>query len=316
MTLTHQEMNNLPPAQPILSEQHWHELRSKVVGSSEVAALFDASQFLTKFELWHHKKGNIPGNFKDDERKFWGRKLEPAIAGGIAEQRGWKLIKPEGYYPHPSVAGMACTPDFFIFDPNRGLGVLEVKNVDFLQYRRSWTSSEPPLAYILQLQHQLACTGLRWGAIGALVAGNDPEVFIYDRHEQAIARIEAAVTEFWKSIAEDREPPVVSDDYETIRELYPHAARPEIDLTTDNQLPQLCADALTAQQQRIAAEKREKQIKAEIINRLKDAEAARCSGFFIRYPEIVSHIEAKEAHTRAYRKLTIKPDEMQHGSSS
>ena len=29
----------------IESESHWHELRGKVVGSSEVAALFDASPF-------------------------------------------------------------------------------------------------------------------------------------------------------------------------------------------------------------------------------------------------------------------------------
>ncbi len=313
MTLTPPMLSNPPPAQKIESEQHWHELRSKVIGSSEVAALFDASQYLTKFELWHRKKGNLSGDFEDDERKFWGRKLEPAIAGGIAEQRGWKLIKPEGYYPHPTVAGMGCTPDFFILDPDRGLGVMEVKNVDYIQFRRSWTSSEPPLAYILQLQDQLACTTLRWGCIAALVAGNDPEVFVYDRHEQAIARIEASVTAFWKSIEDGIEPPVVSDDYEIVRELYPNAARPEIDLSADNQLPALCADALMAQEQRMMAEKREKQIKAEIINRLKDAEAARCSGFFIRYPEIIKHMKAKEAHTQKYRQLTIRKEEYANG---
>jgi predicted phage-related endonuclease len=306
---TPQILSNPPPSRKIESKAHWHELRSKVVGSSEIAALFDASQYLTKFELWHRKKGTLAADFQDDERKFWGRKLEPAIAAGIAEQRGWKLIKPEGYYPHPTIGGMGCTPDFFCLDPKRGLGVLEVKNVDYLQFRQHWTGSEPPLAYILQLQDQLACTGLQWGCIGALVAGNAPEVFVYDRHEQAIARIEEAVTAFWKSIEDGVEPPVVSKDYEIMRELYPRAARSEIDLSADNELPSLCADALMAQQQRIAAEKREKQIKTEIMNRLKDAEAARCSGFFIRYPEIVSHIEAKEAHTRSYRKLTIKKEE-------
>jgi predicted phage-related endonuclease len=313
MTLTTPMLSNPPPAQIIKSEQHWHELRAKTVGSSEIAALFDASQYLTKFELWHRKKGNLSGDFEDDERKFWGRKLEPAIAAGIAEQRGWKLIKPEGYYPHPTVASMGCTPDFFIEDPARGLGVMEVKNVDYIQFRRSWTGSEPPLAYILQLQDQLACTALQWGCIAALVAGNDPEAFVYDRHVQAIARIEQAVISFWKSIADNVEPPVVSDDYEIVRELYPNAARPEVDLMADNQLPELCANALMAQEQRMAAEKREKQIKAEIINRLKDAEAARCSGFFIRYPEIVKHMKAKEANIQKYRQLTIKKEEYVNG---
>jgi predicted phage-related endonuclease len=208
---------------------------------------------------------------------------------------------------------MGCTPDFFILDPERGLGVMEVKNVDYLQFRRFWTGNEPSLAYILQLQDQLARTALQWGCIGALVAGNDPEVFVYDRHEQAISRIEQAVTDFWKSIADGIEPPVVSKDYEIMREPYPQACRPEIDLTADNQLPALCADALLAQEQRIAAEKREKQLKAEVINRLKDAEAARCSGFFIRYPEMVKHMKAKEAHTQKYRQLTIRKEEYANG---
>lgn len=298
---------------PIKDEAHWHALRSKIVGSSEVSALFDASQFLTKFELWHRKKGSLPTNFEDDERKFWGRKLEPAIAAGIAEKRGWKLIKPEGYYPHPSIGGMGCTPDFFILDPERGLGVMEVKNVDYIQFRQRWTGKEPPLAYILQLQDQLACTGLQWGCIAALIAGNAPEEFIYDRHEQAIARIEQAIIAFWNSVADNIEPAVVSADYETVRELYPNASRPEIDLTADNQLPELCVNALMAQEQRIAAEKREKAIKAEIINRVKDAEAARCSGFFIRYPEITKHMKAKQAHTQKYRQLTIKKEEFANG---
>ena len=128
-------------------------------------------------------------------------------------------------------------------------------------------------------------------------------------HEQAITRIEAAVTAFWKNIADNVEPPAVSDDYDVMRDLYPRASRPEIDLTGDNQLPAMCVDALMAQEQRIAAEKREKQIKADIINRIKDAEAARCSGFYIRYPEIVKHMKAKEAHTQKYRQLTIKKEE-------
>ncbi len=304
-------MISLP--QKIESEDHWHELRRKCVGSSETAALFDASSFLTRFELWHRKKGSISDSFEDSERMFWGRKLESAIAAGVAEQRGWTLTKPDAYYPHPTVAGMGCTPDFLIDDAERGQGIMEVKNIDYIQFRRAWTGSEPPLAYILQLQHQLACTGLKWGCIAALIGGNTPEVFVYDRHEQAINRIEAAITAFWKSIQDGIEPAAVSEDYSVMRELYPQACRPEIDLTADNRLPELCADALMAEEQRKAAEKREKALKAEIINRVKDAEAARCSGFFIRYPEIVKHMKAKEASIQKYRQLSIRKEEYAHG---
>jgi predicted phage-related endonuclease len=35
------------------------KFRASHVGASEAAALFDCSPYLTRFELWHRKAGNI-----------------------------------------------------------------------------------------------------------------------------------------------------------------------------------------------------------------------------------------------------------------
>jgi predicted phage-related endonuclease len=41
---------------PLIDEA---KFRAEHVGASEVAALFDCSPYLTCFELWHRKAGNI-----------------------------------------------------------------------------------------------------------------------------------------------------------------------------------------------------------------------------------------------------------------
>jgi hypothetical protein len=71
------------PAHASLTEA---QFRASVVGASEVAALFDCSPYLTKFELWHRKKGNIAtpefnarhdNGMPDDERILWGVGSKP-----------------------------------------------------------------------------------------------------------------------------------------------------------------------------------------------------------------------------------------------
>ncbi|MBY0355691.1 MAG: YqaJ viral recombinase family protein [Rickettsiales bacterium] len=285
----------------------WHALRRTSIGSSEIAALFGLSPYLTAFELYHAKRGSIGDNFEDTERMFWGRQLEDAIATGAGEQEHWTVINPKGFYQHATIDGMGATPDKFIEDAAReGLGIMEVKNVAWPEFKEKWTDGEPPIHYLLQLQHQLACTGLEWGAIVALVGGNDLKVFRYERHEPTVQRIESAVRKFWQDVQAEREPQI--DDaaaYAVVKELHPvHDS--EIDLTGDNQLPTLCADALRHTAERLAAQKAEDAAKAEILRRVGSNARAKCNGFWIERKEIVAHLKAQEARTQTSKRLTIK----------
>jgi len=289
----------------------WHKLREQSIGASEVAALFGLSPFMTRFELWAKKSGKVVAKTADSPRMFWGRKLERVIAEGIAEQEGWTLSEPEGYYTNDNCKGMGATPDFFVSMPTReGLGCLEIKNIDYQQFRRDW-QPEPPFQYLLQLQAQLACTGQKWGVIGAFVGGNSFELYPYERHEPTIAKIEQAVKEFWQSVHDGVEPPIDGDDYDIIKDLHQIKAGNLADLTGDNQLPELCAGLMKAKEELKKAEAEEKRLKAEIINKLGDAEAAKATGFFIKYNQITKNIAAKEAYVQQYRTLSVK--EMTNG---
>jgi hypothetical protein len=70
------------------SQDHWLQLRTQDVTSTESAALFGMSPYVTQFELWHRKKSGEQPEFKTNERMRWGNRLEAAIAHGIAEERG------------------------------------------------------------------------------------------------------------------------------------------------------------------------------------------------------------------------------------
>ena len=286
---------------PIQSDAHWHELRRSHIGSSEVASLFDASPYLTRFELWHRKKGNIVDTIPDTERMEWGRRLEAAIGQAAAANLGIILEKATGYYQHPMVAGMGATPDFMAPDI-----IVACKNVDGLQYARSWENGEPPMHYLLQLQHQLACTGFRHGYIAVLIGGNEFKIFPYERHEGAIAKIEHATTAFWQSIAENREPAAVAEDYDVIRQMMNRMEDTEIDLAGDNEFPDLCARAKAASARKSEAEKEEKACKAAIIQKMNNHARARCGGFTVK----ATTVSKKEYTVSAtsYQQLTIKEE--------
>lgn len=282
-------------------------LRPHHVGASEVAALFDLHPFLTRFELWHRKKGNLPEeDLSDNDRVFWGTMLEPAIGAGISERTGWPLRKVARYAQHPNVRGMGASPDFEILEHPRGRGLVQVKNVDGLVYRQSWEDGKPPIYYQLQLQHELACTGYGWGALGVLVGGNKLEIFDYPRHDPTIGKLERAVEGFWASIAANDEPrPDFERDLDTIRILFGSAEPGKVaDLTDNARLSELCELYKSAGASEKDAKAKKDAAKGEILTIIGDAEIAFAQGFKVNAKNVdggpVSYVREPYRDFRVY----------------
>jgi putative phage-type endonuclease len=210
----------------IENEEHWHKLRAENVGASEVAALFGASPYTTRFTLWHQKAGKIAAPEFNSERMEWGNLLEPVIAKGISNKQGWQVQKVRRYLTHKTIKGMGASLDYEIINHPDGVGCLEIKNISIEAFRSNWLknedgSYEAPLHIELQLQHQLAVTGRPWGAIGLLVGGNESHVVIRKRHEPTIQKIEATVAAFWESIEKGEAPHIENaGDLAAVEELF------------------------------------------------------------------------------------------------
>jgi predicted phage-related endonuclease len=256
-------------------------LRARNVGASEVASLFGLSTHTTEFELWMRKAGRLPDvDLSGNDRVEAGIFLEPGIAAWIGHRTGWKLRKVHRYCQHPAVPGMGASPDYEVVGHPKGRGTLQIKNVDSLVFR-DWPDGQPPMAFQLQVQHEMACGGYAWGALGVVVGGNKPEVFEYDRHEAAIAKIEARVAEFWRSVHEGIEPkPDFQRDLEAIQALYSTANLGKVvDLSADAAFADACTryDAASAREK--AATKEKEAAKAEILMTIQDAALALTQGF-------------------------------------
>ncbi len=229
---------------------HWHALRARHIGGSEVSALFDLAPedvpgyARSRFALWHIKAGNAPPPAVDNPRVSWGLRLEAVIAEAAATENGWSVQK-GGYVSDVQCEGLGCTLDYVIeYDPaEKGPGALEIKNVDWLVHKRSW-DTEPPPHILLQHQHQLAATGYGWGAVCCLVGGNDLRVYRYKARPILIAEIRRRVVEFWASIDQKKEPEVDgSESASTIlRSLYPEVVDDAIDMSASNEWAGVCQD--------------------------------------------------------------------------
>ena len=209
------------------------EARTSFIGGSDVAALFGLSPWVTPYELYQRKTGTAAAN-PSSERMEWGLRLEEPIAAATQERTQWDLHSPDpSVIPHPSIRGMAGTPDRLI----NGDGVLEIKTVDRLYYK-NWKDGEPPLHYQLQLQHYLACSGRDWGAFAVLVGGNELAIKRIERHDGAIKRIEEAVEAFWNNVKEGNAPaPDPTMDHAAIQNMVFATTQTQdvVDLTKDGE---------------------------------------------------------------------------------
>lgn len=290
----------------------WHAARARVVGASEVAALFGVSPHTSHWSLWQIKAGHVaPPNLDNDPRVRWGLRLENVIAEAVAEERPQWTIQPGGHRQSSKVPGMGATLDREIGGSRPG--VLELKAVDWMVRKREW-GDEPPPHILLQLQHQLAVTGREWGAVAALVGGNDLVIWEYQARPKVIAEIEKRVRAFWQSVRENKPPPVdgSTSTAETLAALYPEARVPMVDMRSDNMLPEACAGFLRAKEDRQAAEREEARCAAIIKDKAGEAETVMVNGFTVRLPAIKATPErvaepGEIIKGRAgYRRLTVK----------
>lgn len=295
------------------------QFRAAHVGASEVAALFDCSPYLTRFELWHRKAGNIAtpdfnavadDGTPESERIWWGVKLEQAILEGACERYGYTDVERNVVLSNGK--GLGAHPDAMAYCPVRkSRGYVEIKMADWLVFKQ-W-GDEPPTNYLLQSQTGQGLANVEWGDVLVLVGGNKLERFCYDFRPKIYAEIEKRVTDFWASVEADQPPPAdYTRDLPSIAELYREGDDSVVDLSGDNLAPEAAAAFLFARQARLDAEKREDAAKAELLDKLGTASTGMMEGFVVRATTVAA-IPDRAADAgeiikgrKAYRRLTVK----------
>jgi putative phage-type endonuclease len=195
----------------------WHALRAQDVTSTEVAALYGASPYITEFELHHRKRAGEVAAFTPTERMRWGQRLEEAIALGAAEQNGW-TVSPWKQYLRLPEERIGSSFDYRVLGED---ALLECKNVAGDQFRKGWVTDgervlEAPLHIELQVQHQMLVAGVQRAYIAVLVGGNQLHVVQREADAGIGADIRRKVEAFWASVADGVAPKATPADADFI----------------------------------------------------------------------------------------------------
>lgn len=195
--------------------KEWLKKRVEGIGGSDAAAVLGVSPYKSALNIYTEKLG-LADYEEDDIPEYVeiGAELEGFIARRYAKQTGRNVRVPVGIddparfaiQKHPEHSFMICTLDGFI-DPvdDRGPGVLELKNV--IGFKESDWYDEPPLHFQIQIQHNMAVTGLTWGSFGVFFGGNKVrhyDVSLNGRFVESLIREES---DFWRRVQEG-DPPI------------------------------------------------------------------------------------------------------------
>lgn len=282
------------------TEAEWLAMRDKDLTSTEAAALFGCSPYATTYELFHRKTGQLVVDFESNDRVVWGNRLEAAIAFGIAEDHGL-IVEPFKVYARIPELRMGSSFDFKIIGladgytgdetyrdlfRENGPGIMEVKNVDGLQFKRGWIADgaimEAPPHIELQVQHQQEVADMEWTLIAPLVGGNTPMPFVRMRDRQIGAAICEKVSEFWKMVDAGKAPdPDFNVDGSTIAALLANDNGATIDMSDNNRLAEVVALHAAASADYKDAETRKDAAKAEILLIIGENKTVIGSGFKI-----------------------------------
>lgn len=304
-------------------ENHWLDLRSEDITSTEAAALFGCSPYLTPFELWHRKANKTVVKIDPTERMLWGTRLQDAIAEGIASDNKWVVRRMDEYIRIPELR-MGASFDFSIEEGIEdetkegeaylSRGLLEIKNVDALAFKEHWEvdkeseNIEAPPHIEIQVQHQLAVADRDFAYIGALIGGNRVVLIRRARNDGIINSIKKKVAEFWHSIDIGQEPqPDLGSDAEFIAKLYGFASPGKImDISQDAECLALAREYRDLGKEIKQRDKRRSEIKAHFLRRIGDAEKVKGNNYTISAGMVSpTHVEYDRDGYRSF-KITWK----------
>lgn len=300
----------------------WKKLRAQNVGGSEVAALYDQHPYgLTKFELWHQKKGILPPlDLSKNERVMGGVHLEAGIAAWASQK--WEdmpLTKADVYVTHPTVKGFGCTPDYFITGTHIPVQIKKVSTPIFMG-KFDYTGeiiNDAPLGYLLQVQQELACLEQEFGWLLVCIGGDSLARMKVQRNDGIVNSLQEKVAEFWASIEALQPPePNYEQDRATIAALRTKGKnRTVFDKTGDTEFTELCQLYLQAHEWAEGWKKEKAGLNARILQLCDAQNIVMCGQYKVNISDIPSSPEKNLEITAEMVGTTVNLSKGRKGST-
>ena len=260
----------------------------KTISATEMSGLLGVSPYVTKWMLFQRFAHGVEAPGPDHNRLDWGTKMEPLLLEQAAadlhlEVRTNRQADGSQIYMRRGLLG--CSRDADIYDPQRGPGALETKCCfDYKILMQDWDGGKtPPRQHEIQLQQQMyvgdGTKPYEWGTI-ALWCGGDMTYFHRKPMPDLWETFEREARQFFDDVQAGNEPSPFGETSEVplLKQLFNKPTGEivnaverlgEFDAT---KLAQKVADADYQRVVRLAAEKIEKGVQAELLALAKDAD--------------------------------------------
>lgn len=260
------------------------EQRRKFIGSSDIAALFSDENghsldpFKVAADVWAEKCFEFEEK-ESTKAQSIGHRYESALIEYAEHELGWFIeTKPakirficekypifacnlDGFIPGDEIATPPILPE-----------IVEAKTTGLADEYGEPGTDDVPLRVILQVQHQMLCTGWNKAHIVVLLGkfGLREEMYVVERNEEIIRAIIERGTQFWNDYVLNKKAPPDAEPGNI--QLFKKIIRtPEKYATVDSLLIEKWEQT---KKERLDKEKEEKGFFAQILAQLGDAEAS------------------------------------------
>ena len=292
--------------------------RKNFLGSSDISCLFvddnskSLNPFMTSMDLYNSKVFDLE-DMPETKAMSRGNRYESALIE-YAKQELNKTIETDPYLvrfickEHPV---FACNLDgYTIANPCE---IVEAKTTGLSGEWGEPGTDDVPSRVILQVQHQMLCTGWEKAHIVVLI-GKFPlteEMYSVERNESIISSIIERGEQFWQDHVLKKIPPEETESGNI--QIFKRIVRvPNKYAEVD---PNIIKAWDNAREERLLAQKEEKAALTVLLNKLGDAEGAKISNekeftYFsqkgkdnldlkklrVEYPEVYAHIATESSH--------------------
>lgn len=257
----------------------WHQLRTKSVGASDVAAILGLSPWQTPLDIYRAKKG-IPHPI-DPDLAYFGHALEPVIAEWIVNRRTDDIgIILDGFSARSKAwPWLTAAPDrtTYRYD-GKALVPVELKSSSAFS-KASWAEG-PPLFYQAQVQAQCAVLDAPYGWLAVLHGGNSPDLHRIERDDEFIEeQLVPETRRFWEEhVLAGVEP----DPMSTAEAVSIWPGDPDVDaVEADDDLYALYADFMHCRREAKQASNDEARLALELQKAMGDATELRYGGLVL-----------------------------------
>ncbi len=262
--------------------------KRQTISATEMSGLLGVSPYVTKWMLFQRFAHGVEAPGPDHNRLDWGTKMEPLLLEQAAADLHLEVTtnrQADGSQIYMRRGLLGCSRDADIYDPQRGPGALETKCCfDYKILMQDWDGGKtPPRQHEIQLQQQMyvgdGTKPYEWGTI-ALWCGGDMTYFHRKPMPDLWETFEREAKQFFDDVIAGNEPAPFGETCEVplLKQLF-NKPTGEIINAVDKlgeaeatKLAQRVADADYQRVVRLAAEKVEDKVKAEILGLLKEAD--------------------------------------------